>query len=403
MQRHMAWLLVITGLCFLSLQAVAQVTFTMNDAGTGAPRTFTNSLGTASYTNGTCVVFEGQLDASLNVTNAYNAFNNKYLASVQLLVELKLFDELPAAGDVGTNVQGAVAALRDSVGSSNGTYYVWGSTNAVPMTWLKLTNDTHTAFSVREGDTNYISFVFSYPLSGSATYQVFLGDAADQDRYASAPVTSLTLSNGISSVSLLGAGVVQSVGTASGSPSPLSSAISLSVYYASNSVCADVYTVNEKGTNPIKLYAWINGSWVLVGTVNSVFGDGDSHKYHILLSGLVAGQSYLFKVEDEVGHIFEMASPLQVETITVDRAIMELSMQMLNVTFNTEPGRNYQVKVNQDLAAPANQWTVEDVSQYKGSSWGALTNVFMAGGTQTNIRIPVNKTKAFFKIYMLEE
>jgi len=347
------------------------------------------------------IVFEGQLDVNLNVSNAYNTANGKYQATVQLLVELKLFDDLPASNDVA-GVQGAVAALRNAPESSVGTYYVWGASNSV-MTWLPLMSTNNTTFSVNDGATNYITFVFNYPqtVGSNVSYQVYLGGSTDALQ-PSQPVGSLTsVTNGINSVSLLGAGVVQTVGTASGSPVPLSSAISLSVYYASNSVCADVYTVNERGTNPIRLYAQINGVWVLVGTIDSVFGDGDGHKYHIVLSGLEAGKSYTFKIEDEVGRVYTQT--LKVETITIDGAIVEMSMQMLNVTFNTVVGRNYQVKVCEDLTVPVAQWTVEDVSQNREGSWGSLTNVFMAGGSQTQIRIPVNKNKAFFKIFMLEE
>jgi hypothetical protein len=167
-------------------------------------------------------------------------------------------------------------------------------------------------------------------------------------------------------------------------------------------VCADIYTVGERGTMPIKLYAWIDGAWVLVGTVENVYGDGD-HKYHIVLTGLTPGQSYQFRVIDEVGHEFTLSQSYEVKTITIGEAVVgtvaDLEMQMLTVTFNTEPGRTYQVKISPELAAPAGEWTVEDVYL---DSLGEFVSEFTATGSQTQVRIPINTYKAFFRIYMLE-
>ena len=41
--------------------------------------------------------------------------------------------------------------------------------------------------------------------------------------------------------------------------------MSLSVYYASNTVWATVNTVSENGHDPIRIHAKIGGAWVLVG------------------------------------------------------------------------------------------------------------------------------------------
>lgn len=392
-------------ICVLSLGlcvgVLAQDTFPLTDIGTGETRVFTNAMGVAS-TNGTMIVFEGQLDSTFSVTSAYNEVSGLYLASVRLLTQIKLFDELPVSNEVG-DVQGAIAALRDAPEASTGLYFAWGVSNAV-LTWVPLMSTNGTQFAVNDGETNYVTFVFNYPTDASpVTYQVFIGDIDATEMEPSETITSSTSeTNGITSLSLLGVGGVQEVGSASGSPSPLSTAISLSVYYASNNVCADIYTVGERGTMPIKLYAWIDGAWVLVGTVENVYGDGD-HKYHIVLTGLTPGQSYQFRVIDEVGHEFTLSQSYEVKTISIGEAVVGtvagLEMQMLMVTFNTEPGRTYQVKISQDLAAPAGEWTVEDVYL---DSLGEFVSEFTATGSQTQVRIPINTYKAFFRIYMLE-
>lgn len=164
MLRNMyCWFVVVVGLMAVSPVAFAQGTYPLTDQGeTPVTRTFTNSVGTASATNGTMIVFEGQLDSSLGIEKEYNAFCDTYLASVQLLIQIKLFDELPLSNEL-VNVQGAVAALRDSAGSSNGTYYAWGSTNGLAMTWLQLKTTNNLPFTVVDGGTNYVTFVFSYP------------------------------------------------------------------------------------------------------------------------------------------------------------------------------------------------------------------------------------------------
>jgi hypothetical protein len=392
-------------MCVLSLGLCvgvrAQDAFPLTDVGTGETRVFTNAMGVASM-DGTMIVFEGQLDSTFSVTSAYNEVSGLYLASVRLLTQIKLFDELPVSNEVG-DVQGAIAALRDAPEASTGLYFAWGVSNAV-LTWVPLMSTNGTQFAVNDGETNYVTFVFNYPTDESpVTYQVFVGDIDATEMEPSETLTSSTSeTNGITSLSLLGVGGVQEVGSASGSPSPLSASIGLSVYYASNNVCADIYTVGERGTMPIKLYAWIDGAWVLVGTVENVYGDGD-HKYHIVLTGLTPGQSYQFRVIDEVGHEFTLSQSYEVKTITIGEAVVgtvaDLEMQMLTVTFNTEPGRTYQVKISPELAAPAGEWTVEDVYL---DSLGEFVSEFTATGSQTQVRIPINTYKAFFRIYMLE-
>jgi len=343
------------------------------------------------------IVFEGQLDAGMTVTSAWNKTANAYIASVQLVVEVKLFDELPSSNEVG-NVRGAVAALRTGTGSTTGLYYAWGITNNAPATWVPLMTTNGTQFVVGEGSTNSITFVFRYSDSDPVTYQVFIGEAGG-DLQPSEAVKSVTTSmTGIESVSLLGSGVLQSVASASGTPGSLSSKLSMNVYYSSNSVCADINTVAESQQGTILIHAMINGKWVLVGKVDKTVGEFDN-TYHVVLSGLTPGQTYQFKVYDEAGHIYEES--LTVATINIASSFVDMEMQMLTVTFNSDVGHHYEVRVASDLGVAASLWTVEDVEVYKNGSWsGSLTNSFLAGTTETTIRIPKSsRDRAFFRIY----
>lgn len=390
---------------FVCSQVLAQSSYTFYDSNTAAPHVFTNTVGTAS-TNGTLVVFEGELESLISVPKAYNLTSDRYLASVQLLTQIRLFDELPTSNEVGS-VQGAVAALRNSVGSSNGTYYVWAVTNGGLTGWTQLqtTNAPPTAFAVNDGETNYVTFVFSYPPNvPSVRYQVYIGNETDSVMVPSLQVTSPTTeTNGINSVSMLGVGGVMEVGTASGSPSPLSTAVDFSVYATTNGVRIEINTVNEEGEGLITVYALINGVWTPVGTIQAK-GYG-SNKYYLYATGLEVGKSYWFKIVDEANHTHTSTAAIEIKEIKMEAVAMMLDA--LRVTFNTESGRKYLVKVSTDMAAPLDQWTTEYVRVYNAVSgeWSEYANTpFMAGpGLQTVIEVPLSKQKAFFKIILVDE
>ena len=127
--KHVNGWICLAGAILCCLTAQAQSEYVLTDGNTANSVAFTNSLGTAAL-DGTMIVFEGQLDADITV-DAVAGTNGYSLASLQLLTQIKLFDELPASNEVGT-AQGAVAALRDAPESTTGTFYVWGSTNTVP-------------------------------------------------------------------------------------------------------------------------------------------------------------------------------------------------------------------------------------------------------------------------------
>ncbi|MDD4101326.1 MAG: hypothetical protein PHU80_01675 [Kiritimatiellae bacterium] len=375
----------------------AQDTFLVTNQNTQTELTFTNTVGTASLVDG-MIVFEGELVADFAVPAVIS--NDKLLASVQVVVQVKLFDELPSAEEIGT-VQGAVLALNDDPNDplvTTGTFYAYGASG-----WLQLTNSiTQLPYETYENKTNIVTMIFDYTDS-PITYWVDIGNPVPSDEVSQEIFSPVASGDGINSLSISGSGAleVEGVSSAGGSTTPLSLGMSLSVYYASNSVWATVSTVGENGHDPIRIFAKIGDKWLEVGVIENPVGESDN-VYTVELNGLVPGESYMFRVEDETGHTFVLTEPLQVQVIQVGETavetvmVMEMEMKMLSVVFNTEVGRRYQVKVSESLASGA--WTVENI--YID---GGFTEVFTASGTQTQIRIPINKNKAFFRIFMLED
>lgn len=380
---------VVALLCCLTAQA--QSAYVLTDGNTSGDVTFTNSLGTAEL-DGTMIVFEGQLDANITV-DATEGTNGYSLASLQLLTQIKLFDELPASNEVGT-AQGAVAALRDAPESTTGTFYVWGSTNTVTpvMEWVPLyQSDGTTPFAVTDGSTNYITFVFNYTHN---SYQVFIGPTPTT-QVASEAVTSLTMvgENGIDGVSLLGVGGLEEFSTASGVVGPLSSTIGFSVYATADGILLILDPVDEQGSGWFTVFANIGGNWVEVGKVQA---DGSGHYEFLAYPGLLqVGQSYAFKVIDEIGNPHELADPVAIKSIKMESVVMEPDVMV--VTFNTEAGKSYQVISAESLSAAT--WTASAIYfPVAGGNWGYGSEPFTAGGTSTTVRIPRNTEKAFFKI-----
>ena len=183
---------------------------------------------------------------------------------------------------------------------------------------------------------------------------------------------------------------------------PLSTQISLEVYAASDGrVMMEISTVNENGTNEIEIFAKINGEWFEVGSVPSeqIVGFG-SNTYTIEIEGLTPGESYIFKVVDESGHIFE-SDPIAVAYSALKVQKVTLTPEMVEVTFNTEYGSFYQVMVCEALGA---SWVIEFVQYPTARGWSDLSSEpFMGGpGESTTVRIPRNRAKAFFKIIKTE-
>jgi len=185
---------------------------------------------------------------------------------------------------------------------------------------------------------------------------------------------------------------------------PLSSALSIRPYATGGGVSIELWTVNEAGYQDIVVYAWIDGAWAEVGRVpaDEVEGEG-SNRYWVQAAGLEAGRSYLFKVRDEEGHTYVSHQPVAVVAIRVEA--VSLDLQTMRVTFNTEPGRRYVVRTSADLAAPPESWTAARVRYPVEGGWSELSDQpFNAGpGASTQVLVPVNQQRAYFKIVMADE
>ena len=403
-QRYSGW--VCFGLASLfCVMAHGQSSFILtNTVYTSVTYTFTNSLGTATNSDG-MVVFEGELKSDLTVAKAQSESTGFDLASLQLLVQVKLFDELLSAGEIGT-VQGAVAALKDvAPATTTGKYHAWGSTDGSTMGWVPLMRTNGTQFAVIDGATNFITFVFHYPPTGNVTYQVFIGDETDSVMEPSTAVTTLTTeTGGITGVSLLGVGGLTQVAAASGGPRPLSTAVGFSVYSTASGFLMSIDTVSENGTNPIIVYALINGDWVEVGRVANPYGSGDHH-YEIYAkagSGLVVGQAYKFKIRDEATHEFSFPEAITVKTVKME--MLSFEADSFTVSFNSEANGAYQVIVASSPSAPAAEWAPEPVfyPTANGFSATASDQPFTTVGTLSQVKIMKNRDKAFFKIVKVQ-
>jgi len=391
MMRVKKWVFVIVAVLCCSVVR-AQGAYALTNEITSAEVIFTNSLGTAAL-DGTMIVFEGRLDSDMMVAAAQGS-NSCDLASVRLLAQIKLFDELPSASEVGA-AQGAVAALRSAPDSATGTFYVWGTTNTVApaMEWLPLyQSDGTTPFTVTDGSTNYITFAFNYT---DDKYQVFIGPEPNS-QVASTAVDSLVMvdKSGIGGVSLMGVGGLERVASAAGVVGPLSSVIGFSVYATADGILFILDPVDEQGSGTFIVKAYINGAWVKVGSVES---KGSGH-YEFLADSpcpLQVGQSYAFQVIDELSNPHNLDS-VAIKTIKMESVVMEPDVMV--VTFNTEAGRSYQVISAESLTA--SEWTPTFIyiPVAEGVDPIYTSEPFKANGTTTTVRIPRNTEKAFFKI-----
>lgn len=393
MKHVNGWIFVI-GVVLCCSIVRAQGAYVLTDDNTSVSHIFTNSQGTAAL-DGTMIVFEGQLESDMTV-DAATGTNDYNLASLRLLTQIKLFDELPASNEVGT-AQGAVAALRDPTPpeSTTGTLYAWADDPSdnpdEGMTWVQLrTKEGGDTFSLTDGSTNYITFAFNYT---SNRYQVFVGEEPTAQT-ASAPVTSLNMGgkDGIDGVSLMGVGGLGRVASASGDVGPLSSAIGFSVYATADGILFILDPVDERGSGTFIVKAYINGAWVKVGSVES---KGSGH-YEFLADppGLLqVGQSYAFQVIDELGNPHNLDS-VAIKTIKMESVVMEPDVMV--VTFNTEAGKSYQVISAESLTASV--WTATTIYFPTANGWGYGSGAFTATGATTTVRIPRNTERAFFKI-----
>jgi hypothetical protein len=179
-------------------------------------------------------------------------------------------------------------------------------------------------------------------------------------------------------------------------PHTLGTIMSMSAYVTSGGVQVDLWTSNESGYSDIVVFAWINNTWSEVGRIpgDQVVGEGSNH-YSFLTDALVLDGSYRLKIVTESGQEFVLPTPMVVKSVRM--CVAQLTLQTITVSLNTESGRSYVVKVSPCLSAPPEEWVNEAVSVPTANGWSDLTaQPFMAGpGTQTQIRIPRNKARAF--------
>lgn len=186
---------------------------------------------------------------------------------------------------------------------------------------------------------------------------------------------------------------------------PFSTAIDFRVYAdGTGGVLIDLWTVNESGTGDITVYAWIGNAWVEVGRVPAaeVVGEG-SNRYTIRSGVLPPEGAYYFRIVDEAGHVHDSPVPVRVTVLAMQA--LRFDLQSMVIAFNTEYGCRYLVKVCDEAGGGAEGWKAEFVSVLRDGVWSGYSDKpFMAGpGTQTQVRVPVNRRKAFYKIELVRD
>ncbi|MFA7172003.1 MAG: hypothetical protein WC340_01095 [Kiritimatiellia bacterium] len=362
---------------------------------------FVVASGTQLSTNGVLVVFEGELFLETNLTAVVDGQGRK-LASAQMYVQMKLFDALPDA-DAFTNAQAAVLAVFNASSPTEGTLYALSGSN--PSSWQQLLNTNNSApIAVSQGATNLITFVLRYPGVGYTNYEYTVNlstpDAPTQtaSQVFTSPVSTKT---GITKLRMVGEGALASVTSIAGDPSPLSTSVDFSVYQsADGQFLVDIYTVDENGTDDLTVDVWIDGKWTLIGTAKAV-GNG-CHHYQFTVSGLIVGESYYFRVIDEEGRKHLSNSAIEVKSIVMNAVRLEL--ETFVIIFNSEDNRPYKLLIASDVAAPIKEWTAVNVQVYVDNKWSVPRDTFQGvDGGRTQIRVPKNGKKAFFKVILINE
>lgn len=370
----------------------------------GISNAFDVADGTLVSTNGVLVVFEGELSLDTNITADVDSNNGKVLASTQLYVQMKLFDTLPSVESF-TNSQAAALAVFDSGSTNNGTLYGLTTVGGV-SSWVQLTNNvTSSPMAVTAGATNLVTVIIRYPDGGSYTdheYTVSLSTPADPDQITSQVLTSaVTTESGITGLSVEGEGAMASTSSTAGDPAPLSSRVDFSVYFNNGKFVVDIYTVDENGSGQLEVYAWIDGQWKLIGTADAV-GSGNNH-YRLNVSDLTVGESYRFKVVDEEGRVHLSDGEIEVKSIVMQA--VQLGLDTFIIQFNSEEGKSYKLLISSDVSTPLDQWTVESVQVNGPEGWSGFMDEFQgtANSAQTQIRVPKNLDKAFFKVVLIQD
>ena len=356
--------------------------------------------GTTLSTNGVLIVFEGELSFDTNVTAVVDG-SDRMLASTQLYVQMKLFDDLPSV-DSFTNAQAAVLGLFDTGDLTNGTLYAISGSGA-SAGWLQLTNSA-APIAVAEGNTNLVTIILRYPEGSFTTYE-YTASLSDPDNTTQVTsqnlISPLNTESGIATIGVVGEGALVSSANAAGDPAPLSSRIDFSVYQTTNGLfLVDLYTVDENGNGTLDVYAKIDGVWVLIGTVDAE-GEGSNH-YQLTVTGLTVGESYLFKVIDEEDRTHLSNGEIEVKSIKMDAVQLTIDNFFI-IEFNSEDFKSYQLIVSADLNTPIADWDVEDVQVNGDQGWSVEMDTFQGtAGGRTQIRVPRDETNAFFKVILVD-
>jgi hypothetical protein len=133
----------------------------------------------------------------------------------------------------------------------------------------------------------------------------------------------------------------------------LSESVSIRAYAAADGVRVEITTAGEAGYGMITLWVWLDGAWVGLGSTPSMgFG---SNTYSFNAPGLEAGKSYYFKVEDEVGYLYDLYD-VRVQPFATEMQLMERAGVRLK--WDSIPGRAYKVYTTKRLG---DAWIFVDV------------------------------------------
>ncbi len=163
----------------------------------------------------------------------------------------------------------------------------------------------------------------------------------------------------------------------------LSEAVSIRAYASADGVRVEFTTAGEAGYGMITLWVWLDGAWVGLGSTPSMgFG---SNTYSFNAPGLEAGKAYYFKVEDEVGYLYDLYD-VTVQPFSMEMQLMERAG--VRLTWNSIPGRTYKVYTTTRL----------------GDAWTFVETVW-ADSEYASLEVTSNPQdrQRFFKIVMVRD
>jgi hypothetical protein len=378
-------------------------TVSVDDSYSSATHTFTVADGTSVTTQDVFIVFSGELINEADVT-ASDDGDGRYLASIQLYLEMELFEGAPDPSVYDTAQAGVIALLNES-STTEGTLYGLTRDTSNDLVWEQLLDDSNNPIPINVGTTNVLTIILRYPDGNSYTdyeYVVTLAPADDpSSSISSQNITSPdTGDTGINSVQLVGDGSLTTYSSTSGDPAPLSAQIDFSVYYSNGEFLVNIFTVDENGSGELEVWAEIDGSWVLLGSVQAI--GYDNNQYQLVVSGLSVGESYRFRVIDEEDQIHTSFGAIEVKSIQMQA--VTLDMDTFSIRFNSESGKRYKVVTSADMNKPVAEWSVSEVQVYGPNGWTDFVPEFQGvpESDQTVVRVPRTSDAAFFKVLLID-